>query len=536
LTKKKEELQTQLLSLDNRTLSIPQLYLNSFNMTQSQIDQALAQLANKADYVLAVKVQLPPVGLASISCSPQSMRLELSTSNVLAQKIKSEERVISNGKYELTVNETSKRITKLKNIVSGIETRFDISWGWYNSSVGGCTDYGNGYNANLTLPPCSDQKSGAYIFRPNSSELYGFDPSFEPTLEIIDTGDLVTEIRQQVSSFASHIIRLYADESLIEVEWTAGSIPIDTPWFDPVAYDTNTSKPLPNNWGKEVILKFSTGLLTDAKFSVDSNAREMIERVRDKRGPTYPDPYLISEPIAGNYYPSTYIAALYDENASFSVALDAAAGVSSIQDGALEVMVHRRIQDDDSRGVQEPLNETQCGCNDINAGPGQMGEYGHEGDGGCECQGLTVRGTMWLALDTPINTNATRRQHALRLNSMPTLAFTNSPNSPSINLSTIATALPPNVQLTTLTNNYAAWNDGAWILRLSHLYQIDEHPTLSQVASIDLTELFAVSPFKIMQATETTLTANQPNPRDSFQFPIVNISAMQVRTFLAWFE
>ena len=33
------------------------------------------------------------------------------------------------------------------------------------------------------------------------------------------------------------------------------------------------------------------------------------------------------------------------------------------KDGEIEIMVHRRIQVDDSRGVQEPLNETMCGCN-----------------------------------------------------------------------------------------------------------------------------------------------------------------------------
>ena len=37
------------------------------------------------------------------------------------------------------------------------------------------------------------------------------------------------------------------------------------------------------------------------------------------------------------------------------------------------------FQVDDSRGVQEPLNETMCGCNDIGALPGQMGAHGHEG-------------------------------------------------------------------------------------------------------------------------------------------------------------
>jgi alpha-mannosidase len=31
----------------------------------------------------------------------------------------------------------------------------------------------------------------------------------------------------------------------------------------------------------------------------------MLKRVYNKRGPSYPSPYKISEPVAGNYYPVT---------------------------------------------------------------------------------------------------------------------------------------------------------------------------------------------------------------------------------------
>jgi len=42
----------------------------------------------------------------------------------------------------------------------------------------------------------------------------------------------------------------------------------------------------------------------------------------------------------------------------------------------------------------------------------------------------------------------------------------------------------------------------------------------------------------ILNATETTLTANQSKqqPEDSFAFPFLTISPMEVRTFLAFFE
>ena len=133
--------------------------------------------------------------------------------------------------------------------------------------------------------------------------------------------------------------------------------------------------------------------------------------------------------------------------------------------------------------------------------------------------------------------------------------------------SAVSAALPPNVKLVTLTNNYASHNDGQWLLRLSHLYQAGEHPTLAQPATVDLQQVFAKAGLKIVSATETTLTGNRPlkdveavkhkwrthaptarvadhlkevadkafEQRVPFAFPSVTIRPMEVRTFLATF-
>ena len=85
--------------------------------------------------------------------------------------------------------------------------------------------------------------------------------------------------------------------------------------------------------------------------------------------------------------------------------------------------VHRRLQDDDARGVSEPLNETMCGCNDIGAPPGKTGAHGHEADGGCECAGLTVRGRHWLVFDTIDRAHEARRVLSEDLNFPPLIAF-----------------------------------------------------------------------------------------------------------------
>lgn len=179
-------------------------------------------------------------------------------------------------------------------------------------------------------------------------------------------------------------------------------------------------------------------------------------------------------------------------------------------DGDLELMVHRRIQQDDSRGVQEPLNETMCGCNDINAAPGHMGENGHEGDGGCECAGLTVRGRHWLVWDTVEKAHASRRHLQEKLNFPPTVVFAGEDlNSKRPSFSGIQSALPKNVKLVTLTNNYADFNDGKFMIRLAHLYSIGEHPTLSLPATVNLTDVFATANLKVINATAMSLTGNQ---------------------------
>jgi alpha-mannosidase len=146
-----------------------------------------------------------------------------------------------------------------------------------------------------------------------------------------------------------------------------------------------------------------------------------------------------------------------------------------------------------------------------------MGAHGHEGDGGCECEGLTIRGSALLVFDLVAQSHATRRQLIESLNFPPTLAFSKGASGavavPS--MSAISAALPPNIKLMTLSSNYAAWNDGKLLLRLSHLYAVGEHPDLSRPATFSLAAVFAKAGLKILTATETMLTANQP--REQFE-------------------
>ena len=556
---------TQALPLDDRTKQLPLLYVNAFNMTLAEVAEEKAKLANKAVQVLAIRASLPAVGLTTLSCAPTpaAPRYALSDPPVTVADNADGTTTVANGFLELTF--ADKALVSLKNLDAGISTKLTATWGWYNSSVGGCTEYPDYLPKDVLEPPCSGQASGAYMFRPNSSKLFGFDPAFEPTMEV-EKGALVAEVRLASADWASHVVRLRAGARHVEVEWTAGPIPVDTPWFPPVAFeDGDASKPLPNNWGKELVLKYASDLASAGTFFTDSNGKEMVERVRDARGPSYPHPYNISEPVAGNYYPVNALIALDDGANELSVVVDASLGGASVDDGSLELMVHRRLQADDNRGVQEPLNETMCGCNDVGAAPGSMGAHGHEGDGGCDCEGLAVRGVNYVVFAPLQDAHELRRELSETINFPPTLAFAPKDAAPTT-YSLVSEALPKNVKLVTLTSNYAAFNGGAWLLRLSHLYEAGEQDTLAVPVEVDLEKIFAEAGLTIKSAVETSLTANGPldlskklawkseakteaqrveldaraelsfTERVAFAYPKVTIRPMEVRTFLAKFE
>jgi hypothetical protein len=64
--------------------------------------------------------------------------------------------------------------------------------------------------------------------------------------------------------------------------------------------------------------------------------------------------------ITGNYYPINSAISLKEVGTSrqFTVCNDRAEGGSSFYPGQIEFMQNRRIPDDDNRGVNEYLNET----------------------------------------------------------------------------------------------------------------------------------------------------------------------------------
>ena len=138
------------------------------------------------------------------------------------------------------------------------------------------------------------------------------------------------------------MVRLPAGAGQPELEMTVGPIPITDVYS-----------------GKEIVVRYSTGLASDGKWLTDSNGRELLERTRDKR--MY---YTLNltEPQAANMHPIQTAIAVRDASDAgpqLTVTPDRSQAGTSLVDGQLEMLVHRRLLADDGEGAGEPLNETE---------------------------------------------------------------------------------------------------------------------------------------------------------------------------------
>eukprot|EP01059_Diplonema_ambulator_P008478 TRINITY_DN18114_c0_g1_i1.p1 TRINITY_DN18114_c0_g1~~TRINITY_DN18114_c0_g1_i1.p1 ORF type:complete len:1107 (+),score=202.08 TRINITY_DN18114_c0_g1_i1:107-3322(+) len=535
---------SQVVEIDERTLELPLYYLNRFLMTKGEVERHRERMRNNATHVLSFEMVIPPLGYATYTATSEGVK---AAAAVLQRRKATENFSISNELYRVDFDAANGVTSKITNLKSGASTDLSIKVAWYNSSVGGCT---KSDEVQWELR-CALQASGAYMFRPNSSELFYPGPAATPTLNLVE-GSEMTEVYQVFSDWATVVYRLYKNESFLEVEWTVGPIPEETPWF-PQANPKH-----PNYWGKEVVVQYQTSLQTDKTFYTDANGKEMVKRVRNARGPSYP-PFVVTEPVAGNYYPVNSMVAVDDGEVEFAVVTDVSQGGGSIYDGEIELMVHRRLQHDDSRGVQEPLNETMCGCNDIRAVPDHTGADGHEGDGGCWCDGLVVRGKHFVLFGGMDAVNTDRRKVAEKANFPPTLAFSQSVFSTPASAAFMA-PLPPQLKLLTLTSNYAEISSNQLLLRITHLYATGESSTLSVPVTVNLASIFSKPLLKLATIQETQLTAytalsqqtkwatydpvgaepeyeifNQPH-RLNVTDMTVTIRPAEVKTFLVTFE
>ncbi|XP_056411076.1 epididymis-specific alpha-mannosidase [Hyla sarda] len=314
-------------------------------------------------------------------------------------------------------------------------------------------------NGDTGAGPISDN----YMFFPNGSAI----PVAKSVgLEIV-TGKLVTEVRQyfyrdvnQQSYVYAIFSRLYNvpdgyDKTLacrsIEQQYRVG--------------------PLERN--REAIIRIRTNLQTNNRIYTDDNAYQMQTREFN----TYD-----SNTIARNYYPMVRTAFIEDEKTRLVLLAERSHGVSSQDNGQVEIMLHRRLWNN----MEWDLNYNLT-LDDTSV----------------------VRPTIWLMVGSKEVTGSLYQRLGLCLEHKPLVTLsprTGLGKAENQMVDDVSVTLPPNIHLQILSipgwkysSNHTEHmrnihKDKAQVdadfsrvlLRLQHLYEADEDPILSKPATINI--------------------------------------------------
>nr|XP_011463212.1 PREDICTED: alpha-mannosidase-like isoform X2 [Fragaria vesca subsp. vesca] len=499
-----KKVESQILPLLNASVSIRDYHVKAYLGIAPSVTPS---------YWLAFSATVPPLGFSTYIVSSAATQTSTTSKRHTVYKTETsqdETIKVGPGNLKLIYSGNDGELIQYTNSRSLVKESVKQSFSYYPGDDGSVVDsYGEDGNPRF-------QASGAYIFRPNGT--YPIKSKEQVSLTVL-RGPLLDEVHQRINSWIYQVTRVYKEKEHAEIEFIIGPIPAD------------------DGIGKEIVTKITTSMRTNKQFYTDSNGRDFIQRIRDYRKDWNLE---VNQPVAGNYHPINLGIYMKDNNTELSVLVDRSVGGSSIVDGQLELMLHRRLLADDDKGIAEQLNETVCIQDD--------------------CKGLTITGKYHMRID-PLGEGAKwRRSFGQEIYSPFLLAFTekDGDNWTSSHVTTFSGmdpsyALPDNIALLTLQE----LEDGKVLLRLAHLYEIEEDKDLSVMASVELKKVFANK--KIKHITEMSLTANQDrremerkrlvwNVEGSNKEPkalrggavdptklVVDLAPMEIRTFIVNF-
>ncbi|XP_067654229.1 alpha-mannosidase 2x-like isoform X1 [Haliotis asinina] len=164
------------------------------------------------------------------------------------------------------------------------------------------------------------EKSGAYLFLPDGVAKPVHIVS--PLVRII-TGPILSEVHV-FTPYAEHVVRV-----------------INSPGSDGTGLDVYNVVDVRHLMNKEVAMRISTDIRNqDRVFYTDLNGFQM------QRRKTYD-----KLPLQANFYPMPTMMFIEDSNCRFSILSQQSLGVSSLTQGVVEVILDRRLNQDDNRGL-----------------------------------------------------------------------------------------------------------------------------------------------------------------------------------------
>ena len=434
--------------------------------------QQLAVSGELANFSVSFLAHIPPLGYAEFYLVPTPSNDPLHFKQ--SAEVEVEDSFLENDVLRLDIS--NGLITNIFNKNDFTNISLTQGWFWYH-----------GMNGSKEL---HQSGSGAYVFRP----FVQFPFALNVTSFLLTRGIVFDELVTVFDNYIQQRLIVYHSntEPFFNLEYTVGPIPVD------------------DFIGKEIILRFNTSVLSNGTLFTDSNGRSMRIRQLNHR-PSWN--LNVTEPVSQNYYPlsSAYIE---DNNSRFAVVSERFHGGSSLGDGELEIMLHRRLVTDDRLGVAESLNEL-----------------------GSDGKGLITRGNFRIIVAVPSASAQVFKTQTILLRQKPVVMVGSQVFKKQFQF--LRAPFPSNLHMQTLN----ALENNAYLLRIAHLYEKNEDPALSLAVKFDLDAFM----LPIKRLVEVSLTGNStirerlqwstyPKqmefvPKEDVNGGLILIQPMEIRTF-----
>ncbi|XP_077174306.1 alpha-mannosidase 2x isoform X3 [Paroedura picta] len=171
-------------------------------------------------------------------------------------------------------------------------------------------------------------KSGAYLFLPDG-EAKPYIPKDSPVVRVTE-GPFFSEVAVYYQNIQT-VVRLY-----------------NVPGVEGLSLEVSCLVDIRDQVNKELALRFSTDIESKGAFFTDLNGFQI-----------QPRQYLKKLPLQANFYPMPVMAYIQDSQSRLTLHTAQALGASSLSSGQLEVILDRRLMQDDNRGLGQGLKDNK---------------------------------------------------------------------------------------------------------------------------------------------------------------------------------
>ncbi|XP_064192799.1 alpha-mannosidase 2x isoform X3 [Anguilla rostrata] len=178
----------------------------------------------------------------------------------------------------------------------------------------------------------SKDKSGAYLFLPDG-KAKPYSQREPPVVRVVE-GPLFSEVVAHYQHF-TQTIRIH-----------------NVPGVDGLSVDVTTMVDIRDQANKELAMRLVTDIQSKSTFFTDLNGFQI-----------QPRRYLKKLPLQANFYPMPTMAYIQDSQSRLTLHTAQALGVSSLENGQLEVILDRRLMQDDNRGLGQGLKDNKRTAN-----------------------------------------------------------------------------------------------------------------------------------------------------------------------------